>query len=105
MVTATPWIGHCAKLRRRRQVLNRRDKQASRNQSVGDKSMEERAPDSTTVTRHGQIIRKPARFYVVNSLGSIHNKEGEVVRSRDQLQRNTKSGERAKREIDAKTPY
>ena len=105
MAAAIPWVGHCTKLRRRRRVRDRGDKQAASNQPLEDQPSEERAPDSTTVTRRGWIIKKPARFHVVTSLGAIHKKEGEDVRSRDEQRKTTESGELAKREVGAKTPH
>ena len=106
MAAAIPWVGHCTKLRRRRRVRNRGDKQAASNQPLEDQPSEERAPDSTTVTRRGRIIKKPARFHVVTSLGAIHKKEGEDVRSREKQRKTTESGERAKkRGVGAKTPH
>ena len=86
MSAATPWVGHSAKLRRRR-VQNRGDQQVADNQRTEDRPSEERTPDSTTVTRRGRVIKKPARFHVVNSPGAIHKKEGEDVRSREKIGR------------------
>ena len=76
MSAASPWVGHCAKLRRRRRIQNRQDKQVAGNQPIEDQPSEERAPDSTTITRQGWVIKKPARFHAVNSLGAIHKKGG-----------------------------
>ena len=105
MATATPWVGHSGKLRKRRRVFNRLDKQAATdNQSVEDQS-EGRAPDNVTVTRHGHLVKKPARFHIMNSPGTIHKKEGEVVRSHETQREITESGERAERVVGAKTPH
>ena len=105
MATATPWVGHCAKLRRRRQIRDRRHKQSADNQSAQEQPSEERAPGSTTVTWRGRIIKKPTRFYMVNSPTVIHKKEGEVVRSREKQQENLESEKRARREVGAKSPH
>lgn len=105
MATATPWVGHCAKLRRRRQIRDRRHKQSADNQPAQEQPSEERTPGSTTVTRRGRIIKKPTRFYMVNSPKAIHKKEGEVVRSRERQQENPESEKRAKREVGAKSPH
>ena len=92
MSAATPLVGHSAKLRRRRRVKNRGNKQIAGNQCTEDQPSEERTPDSTTVTRLGRVIKKTARFHVVNSPGAIHKKEGEDVRSREKDRENTESG-------------
>ena len=82
MAAAIPWVGHCNKLRKRRRIRNKRDQPAT-----GGQDMTERTTDNITVTRQGQIVKKPARFTVVNSPEAIHKKEGEVVRSREQKKR------------------
>ena len=78
MAAAIPWVGHCNKLRKRHRIRNKRDQPAT-----GGQHMTERTTDNITVTRQGRIVKKPARFTVVNSPEAIHKKEGEVVRSRE----------------------
>ena len=78
MAAATPWVGHCNKLRKRRRIRDKRDQPAA-----GGQQMTERTIDNITVTRQGRIVKKPARFTVVNSPEAIHKKEGEVVRSHE----------------------
>jgi len=88
MATATPWVGQSGKLRNRRRVFNRQDKQvATCNQFVVDH------PEvrTSTVTRHGRLVKKPARFHLMNSPGTIHKKEGEDVRLRKTEGKNMES--------------
>ena len=82
--------------------MNRRNKQAVSNK--GDDSSGDRTLSSGTVTRRGRPVNKPARFRVMNSLGTVRRKEGEVVRSRDDYRGKMESGERAESEVAPKTP-
>ena len=76
MSAAIPWVGHCNKLRKRRRIRNQHDKQAADEQHREETA--ERTTDNITVTRRGRLIKKPARFNVMNSLEAIHKKEGKL---------------------------
>jgi len=80
MATATPWIGHSGKLRKRRRVYGWDKQVATDSESNKNTSPEEVNPGSITVTRRGCQINKLARFQVMYSpaQGLIKEKMGKM---------------------------
>ena len=73
---STPWIGHSNKLRKRRQIRRR----APQQQAASEESELTTRPETTTITRRGRQVIRPARYLLVTGPKSSQNKRGEVVR-------------------------